>query len=117
MTATGPTPEIPPIAAPSPDSDATSIATYGEREEPSLFKLDFVTSADMAASLLAFYLAYYAVRRWQYEFEVFLDHAELEFADVVQLDFLDSQVGQITEASFAPGNHETCDTIAMTVIA
>ena len=96
--------------------DQTSIDTYGEREEPNLFMLDFVTGQTMAASLLAFYLDYYAARHWQHTFDVYLDHCELEFGDAVQLDFLAGQAGTVTEAGFSPGDTENCDTMALTVI-
>jgi len=96
--------------------DQVSIDQYGEREEPDLFQFDFVTGQAMAESLCAFYLEFYAVRRWQYVFDVYLDHCEIEFGDDVRLDFLAGQIGTVIEAGFTPGSISECDTMTLSVI-
>jgi len=92
-------------------SDATSIANYGERERPELFMFDFITSAALAASLRDFYLSKYKDRHWIYDFEVFLDHAELEFSDCITLSFLDNALCEVQEMNFQPGDMDNIDTI------
>jgi hypothetical protein len=99
------------------DSDATSIAAYGEQERPDLFMMDFVRDADMANSLRDFYLTQYATRRWQHAPEVFLDHCELEFADAVTLGFSGNVVGEIQEVRFSPGSTERMDVIGLVLLA
>lgn len=99
-----------------PDTDASSITTYGIRERPELFKFDFVTSDTMAADLLAFYLRWQAWQRWQHTQEVYLFEAALEFGDVVTLAFLEGEIGECTEVGFNPGSDTNIDKIQLTVL-
>lgn len=96
-------------------SDAGSIYTYGEREQPELFRFDFITGTAAAEMLRDYYLGYYKTRRWLHEFETYLDRYELEFGDVVTLAFSDNQVGQILNVGFNPGSSREIDTIRFTV--
>lgn len=100
----------------SAGTDAASITTYGVRERPELFRLDFVTSPTMAANLLAFYLAWQAWQRWQHTQEAYLFEAALEFGDAVTLAFLGGEIGECTEVGFSPGNGTNIDKIQLTVI-
>lgn len=97
----------------SSTSDATSITDYGERERPDLFRCPMITSATMADSVRDFYLADLKRRKWLHEFEVYLDHAELEFGDVVTLGFAGSTVVELLQAGPAPGDTQTMDVIRM----
>jgi hypothetical protein len=69
----------------SKTSDTTSISQYGEKEQPELFKFDFVQSSTMAVNLRDFYLARYKDRKKILEFDAFLDNSELEFADGITI--------------------------------
>ncbi len=100
----------------SAGSDPTSIATYGIRERPELFRFDFVTNPAMAANLAAFYLSWYAWQRWQHTQEVYLFEAALEFGDAVTLAYLEGEIGECTEVGFSPGNGKNIDKIQLTVI-
>jgi hypothetical protein len=96
------------------DSDSQSITDYGENERPELFRFDLVRDATMAADLLSFYLGEYARRYWLHDFEIFLNHSELEFADPVTLDFLGGLVAEIQSAGFSPGDISRADVIRLT---
>lgn len=100
----------------APGTDPISIRDYGVREQPDLFMFDFVIDQQMAADLVTLYLALYGPRHWRVQFTAFLDHCELEFGDVVTLDFQNFMVGQIVEAGISPGDLETIDTIEFTVL-
>ncbi len=96
-------------------ADSASIAVYGEQERPGLFQCDFITSEAMAESLAAFYLAQHKDRPWLHSFEVFLDHAALEFADAITLGFAGDQIGEIQQARFSPGDTTRMDVIELVV--
>jgi hypothetical protein len=96
--------------------DAGSVANYGHCERPELFLFDFVTVPAMADSLQSFYLGFYKERHWLHEFQTFLQHSELEFADVVTLDFGGSAVGEILEVKPSPGDSTRSDIVGMVVI-
>ena len=98
------------------DKDDGSIDDYGPREKPELFKLDFVTSPAMAASLVTFYLHWYADQRWRHTFEGYIFEAALEFADAVNMAFLDGEVGEVMEARLNPGRGKDISTINLTII-
>jgi hypothetical protein len=78
---------------------------------------DFVTDPQMAADLVTLYLALYGIRPWRISFYTFLDHCELEFGDVVTLNFVNFLKGQIIEAGVIPGDLDTMDTIEFTVLS
>ena len=92
-------------------TDATSIADYGIREIPDLFRMDMITSSVMADSVRDFYLADLKRRKWLHEFEEHLDHAELEFGDVVTLGFGGDAVVELMQAGVVPGNTKKIDVI------
>jgi len=85
-------------------SDATSITRYGEKEKPELFKFDFVTIQAMAEDLRDFYIARYKDRRKVVEMEVFLDNAEIEFADGVTIAPLSNLLCEVQKANIQPGS-------------
>jgi hypothetical protein len=97
-------------------TDPASIAIHGTREKPESFRCQFVASAAHADQLRDFYLAWFAQRRWLYTLTLYLDHAELEFGDKVQLDAISGQIGTVTEAAITPGSEHACDSIDITVI-
>lgn len=97
-------------------TNSDSIATYGTKEKPDLFKFDFVTDPDMAASLLAFYLQWYPWQRWLHTLEVYMFEADLEFADAVTLAFDGSEIGEVIEVGFSPGSGTNIDKIQLTVV-
>lgn len=99
----------------SSGSSAGSISDYGEQERPELFRFDFVTSAVMADSLRDFYLGRYATRRWLHEFEVYLDHAEVEQVDAVTLGFAGDALGEVQQVRLSPGDVGTMDIIGLVV--
>jgi hypothetical protein len=47
---------------------------------------------------------------------LYLDHAELEFGDRVQIAALSNQVGTVMESAITPGSEHACDSIDITVI-
>ena len=97
----------------SSTSDATSISAYGQKDRPDLFKFDFVTSATMAADLRDFYLARYKDRKKVVEMNLFLDNAELEFADAITITPLSSLVCEVRNVSLSPGSKDGIDTITL----
>jgi len=99
----------------SSTSDATSIAAYGQKDKPDTFKFDFVTSATMAADLRDFYLARYKDRKKVVKMGLFLDNAEMEFADAVTITPLGSLVCEVRNVAFQPGSATANDTIELTV--
>jgi hypothetical protein len=98
-------------------SDATSITAYGEKEKPDLFLFDFIRDATMAADVRAFYLARYKDRKKVVTFDLFLDNAELEFADALTITPLGALVGEVRKVNFAPGSGRDMrnDMIAITM--
>jgi len=96
--------------------DSTSQGIYGLQEQSSTFKFDFITLDGDAAGLCAFYLSNYKDRHWIAEFDVFLDHSEIEFGDYVQLDFLGGVRGTVLSASHSPGSTTEMDVITLTVL-
>lgn len=97
-------------------TDDASIAVYGTKEKPDLFKFDFVTDPAMAASLLAFYLRWYPWQRWLHTQDIYMTDAALEFADVVTLAFGDGEIGEVIEVGFSPGSGTNIDKIQLTVV-
>ena len=97
-------------------TDTTSIATYGERERPELFQLDFVSDLTMAGDLAAFYKYWYSNRHWLHEFETFLYDVELEFGDTIVLGFAAGEIGQVLQCQPAPGSSEKSDVIGLVVV-
>ena len=95
----------------SSTTDAASITDYGIREQPELFRMDMITGATMADSVRDFYLADLKRRKWLYEFEVHLDHADLEFGDIVTLGFGGNAVVELMQAGVVPGNTQKIDVI------
>ena len=85
-------------------SDATSITAYGEKEKPGLFLFSFITDATMAADVAAFYLARYKDRKKVVSMDLFLDNAELEYADAITLTPLADLVGEVRKVNFSPGS-------------
>jgi len=96
--------------------DTTSQSVYGLQEQPSTFQFDFIALDADATALNSFYLANYKDRHWIAEFEVFLDHSEIEFGDYVQLDFLGGACGTVLSASHSPGTSSQMDIIKLTVL-
>ena len=88
-------------------NDATSIAAYGEKEQPDLFLFDFVWVDAMAADLLAFYLARYKDRKKVVTGDLFLDNFEIEFADAVTLTEAGGILCEVGKAGDAPGSGRT----------
>ena len=97
--------------------DPVSVANYGELERPEQFMFDFVVDSQMAASLVTLFLGLFSARPWRTTFSTYLDHCELEFADVVTLGFANFLVGQIVEAALTPGDVDTIDSIEFTVLS
>ncbi len=75
-----------PYAAIASTSDADSIARYGIREKVDVFQFDWVRDLAMAEDLASFYLHEYAEPLEVYQFELFLDHMELERGDILQIN-------------------------------
>jgi hypothetical protein len=65
--------------------EAASIAAHGLREDREGFKFDLVRNATMAASLADYYLAVMAYPSTVYEFNTYLEQAELEKEDIIAL--------------------------------
>jgi hypothetical protein len=84
--------------------NAASIAAYGEKEKPDLFLFDYIRDATVAADLAAFYLARYKDRKKVISMDLFLDNAELEFADAITVTPLSALVGEVRKVNFAPGS-------------
>ena len=96
-------------------TNSGSITAYGEKEKPELFMFDFVTGATMAADLAAFYLARYKDRKKKVSMTLFLDNAELEFADATTITPLSSLLGEARKVNIAPGDRDTNYKITLTV--
>jgi len=88
----------------SKGSDAASIARYGEKQKAGLFIFDFVKLKAMADDLRDFYLARYKDRKRRFAMEVFLDNAELEFADVVSLEPAGNVPCEVEKVNIEPGS-------------
>lgn len=84
--------------------DAASIAAYGEKEKPYLFFFDFVTLSAMANDVRDFYLARYKTRKKTIEMEVFLDNAEVEFADALTIVPQSSLLCEVQKVNIYPGS-------------
>jgi hypothetical protein len=97
-------------------TDAISITRYSEYEKPELFYFDFVQSAAMAQEVLNFYLARFAYRKKIATMTLFLDNAELEFADGITIEPLGNLLCEIEKANLAPGSAKDMrnDTIEIT---
>jgi hypothetical protein len=97
-------------------SDATSIAKYGTKEQPSLFNFDFITVQAMAEDVGDFYLARYKDRKKIVTFQAFLDNCELEFADAITITPESSLLCEIMSVNFNPGSatDNRIDTITIT---
>jgi hypothetical protein len=97
-------------------TDAVSITRYSEYEKPELFNFDFVQSAAMAQEILNFYLARFAYRKKIATMTLFLDNAELEFADGITIAPLANLLCEIEKANLAPGSAKEMrnDTIEIT---
>jgi|GEM_PF-2187669 len=93
------------------DSDADSITDYGVQERPELFRFDFVTGQTMAESLRDFYLAQYKRRAWIFEAELYIDQADLQFADGVTLGFLAGETAELQQVKLSPGDYQTMDVV------
>lgn len=98
-------------------SDSASIDRYGEKEQPDLFKFDFVQSETMAERLLAFYLTRYKDRRKLVEMQLFLDNVDLEFADAVELAFLSNLLCEVQKVNIRPGSARDMRNDSITLIA
>jgi hypothetical protein len=85
-------------------SDATSIARYGEKERPELFKFDFVQAQTMVEDIRDVYLARLKDRKKVVEMDLFLDNSELEFADGVTITPLSSLLCEVQKANLYPGS-------------
>lgn len=89
-------------------ADAASITKYGERERPQLWVFDFITDLTLLTTLRDFYLARLKDEHRQLTFDVFLDQAELEFADTMTLQHpliaSGSSIGEIIETNYHPGS-------------
>lgn len=97
--------------------DSTSQTTYGLKEQSELFQFDFMTSATDATNVSSFYISNYKDRHWIAEFDIFLDHSEIEFGDCVQLGFIDTTTkGIVISASHTPGSYTQIDTVHLTVL-
>jgi hypothetical protein len=97
-----------------PTSDAASVAIYGPLEQPNMFMLDFVANVSHATDLNTFFHDFYAVRKWLVGFETYLNWAEMEFSDEVQLSFAQDLTGIIIEAGLQPGDSGKIDNIRFT---
>lgn len=97
-------------------SDAGSIATHGEREQPDLFRFDFVAGASSATPVADYYLAHCKNRPWQHEIELFLDSADIEWGDGVTLGFAPGDpVGTVIEVGPTLGGARQIDKVKITV--
>jgi hypothetical protein len=96
-------------------SDATSIARYGTRERPSLFQFDAVRVPEMAADLLAFWLATCKDRPWWHFVGTYLEQSDLRFAQAVTLGFAGNIIGEIREVQQAPGDTQNIDKVDLVV--
>jgi hypothetical protein len=65
--------------------DAGSIAAHGLREQRDAYMCDLVRSSSMAASLADYYLATLAYPSTIYEFNTYLEQAEIEKEDIIAL--------------------------------
>ncbi len=92
-----------------------SVDDYGQSEQPDLFRFDFVTDADMAESVRAFYLAYYSQPHWQRTIQEFLDRAALLFGDIVALGFKGDEAGVVVSAGLSPGSKDAIDTVKLII--
>ena len=86
--------------------DAASIAKYGEREKADIFFCNFITDPVLAASVVGFYLTWYAGRHWTYSLDCFLDQVELEFGDQIQTEYRAGLAGMVRESGISPGNND-----------
>ncbi len=98
-------------------SDAVSIARYSEYEKPDLFYFDFVQDATMADDVADFYLARLAYRKKLIELTLYLDNAELEFADAITIASLANLLCEIEQANLAPGSAREMRNDTITIIA
>jgi len=97
-------------------SDTASITRYGEKENVSLFEWDFVNSSAMAADVGAFYLTRYKDRKKVVTMDLFLDNAELEFADVVTVTPLSSLVLEVQKVNIQPGSGQDMRNDSITIV-
>jgi hypothetical protein len=86
------------------DSSATSITDFGKQQRPELFLMDAVTDPDMAADLLAFYLAWYSVRHWLHDVQTDYRDCELEFTDPVTIGFAANVAAIVLNADMQPNS-------------
>lgn len=68
-------------------TDATSLASFGQRERS--YNFDFVRHPSMAQDLVAFYLTLHAYPRVRARFETFLNNYDLERGDFIDLTYTD----------------------------
>lgn len=95
-------------------SDATSIAAYGQKDRPDVFKFDFVTDATMAADLRDFYIARYKDRKKVVTIGLFMDNSELEYADAITITPLGALDCEVRNVRVSPGSKLSIDTIELT---
>lgn len=93
----------------------TASAGTGDRERPELFQFDFIRDATMAAAVRDLYLAI-SGRRKLVRFGAWVDQADLESGDVVCLDFLAGATGIVMPAEQAPGDMDSPDNVALTIL-
>lgn len=98
-------------------SNSTSITRYGEKERPDLFYFDFVTLEAMADHVRDFYLTRYKDRKKVLEMEVFLDNAEVEFADDLTIVPQSSLLTEVQKVNFYPGSGRDIRNDRITIIA
>ena len=87
-------------------SDPASITRYGEKQKAGLFVFDFVRQKSMAEDLRDFYLARYRDRKRLFSMEVFMDNAELEFADAVCLEPAGNTLCEVAKVNIRPRQRE-----------
>jgi hypothetical protein len=97
-------------------SDTASITRYGEKENVSLFEWDFVNSSAMAADVGAFYLTRYKDRKKVVTMDLFLDNAELEFADIITVTPLSSLVLEVQKVNIQPGSGQDMRNDSITIV-
>ena len=98
----------------STDTDSASITAHGRQTKDSLFRCDFITSATMADSVLAYYLTQYATRKTYVDIVVYLDQLAVSFGDVITLP--DSRVGTVVSVGIQPGSVDDMDRIKLTIM-
>lgn len=97
--------------------DSVSIARYGEKEKTELFMFDFIRLPAMAQDVAGFYLARYRDRKKVVSLEVFLDNAQMEFADAVTISPMSDLLCEVQKVNVHPGSARAMRNDVISVIA